>query len=121
MPRHPRRRRISSATSSSRKPSTRSGPKSPSAATCPQATSAGPKNMPSDPVRREIGVGLIGLGVVGGGVARALLERSDYFARQVGAAITVRRAAVRDLSKPRTVDLPPGMLTTNVDDVINDP
>lgn len=66
-------------------------------------------------------MGLIGLGVVGGGVARALLERRDYFARQVGASITVRRAAVRDITKPRTVDLPPGTLTTSVEDVINDP
>jgi homoserine dehydrogenase len=70
---------------------------------------------------REIGVGLIGLGVVGGGAARALIERRDYFARQVGAALVVRRAAVRDLSKPRTVSLPDGVLTTNVSDVINDP
>jgi homoserine dehydrogenase len=35
-------------------------------------------------------VGLIGLGVVGGGVARALIERRDYFARQVGAPLVVR-------------------------------
>ncbi|MCC6959775.1 MAG: homoserine dehydrogenase [Dehalococcoidia bacterium] len=75
----------------------------------------------SDAPRREIGVGLIGLGVVGGGVARALLERRDYFARRVGAPLIVRRAAVRDLSKPRAVELGPGVLTTNVDDVINDP
>ena len=70
---------------------------------------------------REIGVGLIGLGVVGGGVARALLERRDYFARQVGASLVVRRAAVRDLSKPRTVDLPPGHLTTDVAAIFSDP
>lgn len=70
---------------------------------------------------REIGVGLIGLGVVGGGVAHALVERHDYFARQVGASIVVRRAAVRDLSKPRSVQLPPGVITTDVDSLINDP
>ncbi|MEO9253914.1 MAG: homoserine dehydrogenase, partial [Tepidiformaceae bacterium] len=70
---------------------------------------------------REIGVGLIGLGVVGGGVARALIERRDYFARQVGAPLIVRKAAVRDTSKPRSVDLPPGILTTNVAEVIDDP
>lgn len=70
---------------------------------------------------REIGVGLIGLGNVGGGVARALIERRDYFARQVGATLVVRRAAVRDLARPRSVALPPGVLTTNVADVINDP
>jgi len=54
-------------------------------------------------------------------VARALIERRDYFARQVGASITVRRAAVRDVTKPRTVDLPAGTLTTSVDEVITDP
>ena len=70
---------------------------------------------------REIGVGLIGLGVVGGGVAQALIERRDYFARQVGAPLVVRKAAVRDLSKPRTVELPAGLMTANADDVLNDP
>ncbi|HET7738788.1 MAG TPA: homoserine dehydrogenase, partial [Tepidiformaceae bacterium] len=70
---------------------------------------------------REIGIGLIGLGVVGSGVASALIERRDYFARQVGAEIVVRRAAVRDLDKPRGVSLPPGLLTTDVESVIADP
>src|SRR5688572_15221621 len=70
---------------------------------------------------REIGVGLIGLGVVGGGVARALLERQDYFARQVGASLVVRRAAVLDTTKPRTVELPPGLITTDVSAILSDP
>lgn len=54
-------------------------------------------------------------------MARALIERRDYFARQVGAPIVVRRAAVRDANKPRTVELPAGVLTTNVADVLDDP
>ena len=70
---------------------------------------------------KEIGIGLIGLGVVGAGVASALLERREYFASQVGAELIVRRAAVRDLSKQRGVELPAGTLTTSVDEVINDP
>ena len=70
---------------------------------------------------REIGVGIVGLGVVGGGVARALLERREYFARQVGASLVVRRAAVRDLSKPRTVELGAGVLTNDVNAVLEDP
>jgi homoserine dehydrogenase len=72
-------------------------------------------------VTREIGVGLIGVGVVGGGVARALMERRDYFARQVGAPLTLRRAVVRDLAKPRSVDLPAGVLTASVQEVLEDP
>lgn len=70
---------------------------------------------------REIGVGLIGLGVVGAGVARALIERHDYFARSVGASLVVRRAAVRDLSKPRGVELPAGTITDDVNAVLDDP
>ncbi len=70
---------------------------------------------------REIGVGLIGLGVVGAGVARALIERRDYFAAQVGASLVVRRAVVRDLSKERGVDLPPGILTDDVQAIFDDP
>jgi homoserine dehydrogenase len=72
-------------------------------------------------MNREIGVGLIGVGNVGGGVARALLERRDYFARQVGAELVVRRAAVRDPQKRRSVDLPAGVLTTNVEEMLADP
>ncbi|MBI2767129.1 MAG: homoserine dehydrogenase [Chloroflexi bacterium] len=72
-------------------------------------------------MKQEIGVGLVGLGVVGGGVAGALIERRDYFARQVGAPLVVRRAAVRDLSKPRSVELAPGILTNDVQSVIDDP
>jgi homoserine dehydrogenase len=72
-------------------------------------------------VKREIGVGLIGLGVVGGGVARALIERREYFARQAGASIVLRRAAVRDPSRKRSVDLPPGTITTDVRSLIEDP
>jgi homoserine dehydrogenase len=70
---------------------------------------------------REIGVGFIGLGTVGGGVARALIERRDYFARQVGAELVVRRAAVRDLSKQRDAGIDPSLLTTDANEVINDP
>jgi len=72
-------------------------------------------------VPREIGVGLIGVGVVGGGVARALLERREYFGRQVGAPLTLRRAAVRDVTRARSVELPAGVLTGNVREVLEDP
>lgn len=64
---------------------------------------------------------MIGVGTVGGGVAAALLRRHDYFAKQVGVPLTVRRAAVRDIKKPRSVTLPEGVLTDNVDDVLDDP
>lgn len=66
-------------------------------------------------------MGLLGVGTVGSGVAAALMRRGDYFARQVGAPLVIRKAVVRDLHKPRPVSLPPGVLTTNCDEVIGDP
>lgn len=77
--------------------------------------------MPTKDGRSQIGVGLIGLGVVGSGVARALLERRDYFARQVGAELVIRRAAVRNLARPRAVELPPGTITNDVEALLADP
>ncbi len=67
---------------------------------------------------REIGVGLLGLGVVGSEVAHVLLHRATRLSEQVGAAVTLRRALVRDVSKERSHPLPPEMLTTNPDDVL---
>jgi homoserine dehydrogenase len=72
-------------------------------------------------VKTEIGVGMIGLGNVGSGVAEALLGRREYFARQVGAPLIIRRVAVRNPDKPRSVSLPPGVLTTDVRAVVTDP
>ena len=67
---------------------------------------------------REIGVGLLGLGVVGSEVAHVLLHRATRLSEQVGAAVMLRRALVRDISKARSHPLPTGMLTTNPDDVL---
>jgi homoserine dehydrogenase len=67
---------------------------------------------------REIGVGLLGLGVVGSEVAHVLLNRATRLSEQVGAAVTLRRALVRDISKARPHPLPTGMLTTNPDDIL---
>ena len=68
-----------------------------------------------------IGIGLIGMGVVGGGVARILNERADYFKNVKGLDLDIRKIAVRDLSKPRAIDLPSDRFTTDPTEVINDP
>ena len=70
---------------------------------------------------REIGVGLLGLGVVGSEVAHVLLTRAPRFSEQVGAAVSLKRVLVRDPSKPRNHDIPQELLTTNPDDVLNAP
>ena len=72
---------------------------------------------------RELGinVGLMGLGVVGGGVAAALLQEPSAVAARVGCPVNLRRALVRDRARIRDVDLPAGVLTTNAEDILADP
>jgi homoserine dehydrogenase len=64
-------------------------------------------------------VAIIGVGTVGSGVARLLLDHGDRTARHAGRTLWLEKAVVRDLKKPRDCDLPKGVLTDNVDDVIN--
>ena len=64
-------------------------------------------------------VAIIGLGNVGQGVAKLLLDHGDRTARHAGRTLWLEKAVVRDLKKARDCDLPAGLLTDNVDEVIN--
>ncbi|MFK7820660.1 MAG: homoserine dehydrogenase [Planctomycetaceae bacterium] len=68
-----------------------------------------------------IKVGMIGLGTVGGGVARLLLEEKDRITRRSGRPVELVRVAVQDTEKERDIAVPDGVLTNNVDDIVNDP
>jgi homoserine dehydrogenase len=67
-----------------------------------------------------IGVGLLGMGVVGGGVAQILAERAGEYARTVGRPLAIRRILVRDPAKPRAVRVDPRLLTIDPDELFND-
>lgn len=66
-------------------------------------------------------VGIIGLGTVGSGVARILLDHGDRTARHAGRVLWLEKAVVRDLQKARGCDLPAGVLTDRLEDVIDHP
>jgi len=66
-------------------------------------------------------IAIVGLGTVGAGVARLLLDHGDRTARHAGRTLWLKKAVVRDLSKKRDIDLPAGVLTDSLADVINDP
>ncbi len=61
------------------------------------------------------------MGTVGAGVARLLLDHGDRTARHAGRTLWLTRAVVRDLSKSRDVDLPEGILTDDLQQLIDDP
>ncbi len=70
---------------------------------------------------RQIGIGLAGLGTVGAGVYKHVAQNRALLSERLGLELVVRRAVVRDLSKPRALDLPADRLTTRWQDLIDDP
>ncbi|MGD8861477.1 MAG: homoserine dehydrogenase [Myxococcales bacterium] len=70
---------------------------------------------------RDIRVGLIGCGVVGQGVMRLLTENASSIEGRLGAKVSVRRIAVRNLQRDRGEFVDPALLTDDVDAVLDDP
>ncbi|GAB4303580.1 MAG: homoserine dehydrogenase [Desulfuromonadia bacterium] len=70
---------------------------------------------------KEIRIGIIGFGTVGTGVVKLLQRNADAIRRKLGASITIARIADLDTVTDRGVTLPPGVLTSNVNEVLNDP
>jgi homoserine dehydrogenase len=72
-------------------------------------------------MKKEIGIGLLGLGTVGSGVAEVLLDKTDSLAEQAGASLVLKKVLVRDVNKQRSVKLEPHMLTNHAKGILTDP
>ena len=72
-------------------------------------------------MNEPLGIALIGCGTVGGGVARLLLEQRERLAARAGRPLVLRRVVVRDPAKPRPVELPSELVTTDLQSVLRDP
>jgi len=70
-------------------------------------------------VAAQVNIVLLGLGVVGGGVAGALRERADTYSQRVGASLALRRVLVRHLDKERAVKLDPSLLTDDAEEAVS--
>jgi len=66
-----------------------------------------------------IGIGLLGLGTVGAGVASILASPSGR--HPLVGELELRRVAVRDLNRPRALELPAELLCTDANAVVDDP
>ncbi len=69
---------------------------------------------------RPLGVGLLGLGTVGSGVARVLTTKSAALERRIGRPVEICKVLVRDASRHRDA-LPGGPLVTDAAAVLDDP
>lgn len=71
-------------------------------------------------VMEKTKVAIIGMGTVGSGVAKILLDHGDRTARHAGRTLWLEKVVVRDLEKARDCDLPDNVLTTDLNEVTAD-
>jgi len=73
--------------------------------------------------RKSIGIGLMGLGVIGGQVARVLLDRAELLAERAGCPLSLSKVKVlpEDLTRPQARQMPARLFTTDIDDFFAEP
>ncbi len=71
--------------------------------------------------KKAIGIGLMGLGVIGSGVAKVLMGKGDILAKQVGSPLVLKKVLEKDLTKHGSLGIELNLFTTNFSDIINHP
>lgn len=70
---------------------------------------------------KEINIGLVGIGTVGGGVVKILHEQREFFRNRLGLPITLRRIADLNTARFSQIPVDEAICTASADDVLNDP
>ncbi len=68
-----------------------------------------------------INIGLVGLGTVGTGVVKVLRSEAKAIEARTGLRLVLKKICVKSVSKKRAVQVHRHLLTTNPNDLINDP
>ncbi|MDE0721396.1 MAG: hypothetical protein OSB75_12715, partial [Dehalococcoidia bacterium] len=76
-------------------------------ATSPETSADGPPGKPDNSA--VVNIGLMGLGVVGTGVAAHILGSNFSMADVTGRTVNLKKVLVRDASLTRDVELPTGV------------
>ena len=71
--------------------------------------------------KKQLRIGLAGLGNVGAGVFKNLLKNRDLLTERTGAEIVVTKVALRDPNKKRDVEVPKELVTTDWHELVTDP
>jgi homoserine dehydrogenase len=74
-------------------------------------------------MKKSIGIGLLGLGVVAGQVAKVLTDKADELAEMVGCPLVLRKIKVlpQDLARPQAKKMSAQLFTTDDDEFFSEP
>ncbi len=70
---------------------------------------------------KTVKAGLIGFGTIGAGVVRILDSSAEVIRQRLGASVQITKIADLDIKTDRGIKVDPGILTTNADEVLEDP
>ena len=79
------------------------------------------KAATSEMNKKNISIGLVGLGTIGGGVAKVLLQKPDSLAKSAGCQLTLQKVVETDIKKHSATDIKGVLFTTSFAELINDP
>jgi len=72
-------------------------------------------------VKKDISIGLLGLGVVGSGVIKIVEDHQEELVHQLGRGVKVEKVLVRNIEKARQIEIDHDLLTTDCEDVLANP
>ena len=70
---------------------------------------------------QQVNLGMIGGGTVGSGVYHALQLNGGLISSRIGIKVNLRKIAVKAFDEPRPYEIPRSLMTTNWQEVVNDP
>ena len=70
---------------------------------------------------RSVGIGLMGLGVIGSGVAKVLMEKSDALVSAAGSRLILKKVLEQDLTKHGCMGIDSGIFTTQFAELVSHP
>ena len=71
--------------------------------------------------RKSIGIGLMGLGVIGGGMAKALIGKPDTLSREAGSKLVLKKVLEKDLAKHGSLGIKRDIFTTKFEELVGHP
>jgi homoserine dehydrogenase len=70
---------------------------------------------------KTIKIGVIGFGTIGTGVVKTILQQHELLCARTGMNFEIAKIADLDITTSRGIDVDPSLLTTDVNDILNDP